>query len=116
MDALSKVFNVRRESIKEPVSGRRHANVPRKLAIYCCQHYADLSLKEIADYFGYSNPGSVTGAVHSVKRAISAKELVEELREVRKALDLEKLIDPFGPFDDLYDIFSGALSIRTVML
>ncbi len=80
--AVSKVFNVRRESIKEPVSGRRHANVPRKLAIYCCQHDADLSLKEIADYFGYSNTGSVSGAVHSVKRAISAKEFVKEVRKV----------------------------------
>ena len=49
VEAVSRVLNVRRESIKEPVSGRRHVYVPRKLAIFCCQHDADLSRKEIAD-------------------------------------------------------------------
>ena len=88
--AVAKVFGVREAAISERQQGRQSANLPRKVAIYCCQHWGNLSLKAIADHFGLAHPGSVSPAVADIKKRVASGELRRALREAAKELSVMK--------------------------
>lgn len=85
--AVARVFKVTDESITQRREGRQQSNLPRKVAIYCCQRYGDMSLKQIADYFGLSAASSVSPAVRDVKQLINQNELKSELSKIEHSFN-----------------------------
>ena len=82
MHAVSIVFAIPEERILQMTRGRGKKNVARSAAIYCCRKMAGLPLNEIAEHFGLSHYGSVSGLVTRYDRLI--KENPEERRLIRK--------------------------------
>ena len=75
LQAVGRHYGVSVESISRRKQGRQVANVPRKVAMYLCQHYGDLSMREIATAFKLTNPAGVSGAVSWVKKGLESGEL-----------------------------------------
>lgn len=90
VSAVSNVFGVSKESILIKKTGRRQNNFPRKFAMYCCQQYGDISLKEIADYFGLSHIGSISNAIQAVRKSVDKGECLKEMKKVEKVLNVIK--------------------------
>lgn len=85
--AVAKVFKVTEGEIVERRKGRQRANLPRKVAIYCCQRYGDMTLKSIAEQFGLAAESSVSPAVRDVKSLLKQGKLKTKLAEVKMALN-----------------------------
>ena len=79
IQAVSIVFATPEEAILQMARGRGKKNIARSAAIYCCRKMAGLPLNEIAEYFGLSHYGSVSGSVTKFERQINANPAVEEL-------------------------------------
>jgi len=88
--AVAKVFKVAPKSIVARRKGRQKSNLPRKVAIYCCQQYGDMSLKAIAEYFGLSATSSVSPAVRDVKGLMNQSGLASKLGRIEKCLSCIK--------------------------
>lgn len=65
------------------IRGAQKVNHKRKLAMYLCQEWAGLKLKDIADEFNLSKMGGVSHATHQVRQSIKEnsqfKQHVEHL-------------------------------------
>lgn len=88
--AVAKACSVKPHTIKERKQGRQTSNLPRKLAMYYCQHIGDLSLQSIAQYFGLSHPGSVSTAVNDIRNRMSEGELKRETKAIDRILNIIK--------------------------
>ncbi|OED34619.1 hypothetical protein AB833_32115 [Chromatiales bacterium (ex Bugula neritina AB1)] len=62
--------------------------VARQLAVCCCQQPGDLSFREIADNFNFTNQGSVSGAITTMKRHLKNGELTGDYRKLERLLDM----------------------------
>ncbi len=63
------------------------ANIPRKLAMYYCQRFGDMSLKAITQHFGLSHPGGVSSAIAHVKKELDKGELKEVMHQIENQLN-----------------------------
>ena len=70
--------------------GRKQANQARKVAMYCCQYYGDYKLKEIAEIFGLSHPGSVSTALHDVRMLIKSGRLLNQMRQIERNIVIKR--------------------------
>lgn len=59
---IAQVFQVNRETIFNPVRGRGQENLARSASIYVTRKMTAIPLTDIADYFGLSHYGSVSGS------------------------------------------------------
>ncbi len=73
-------------NIVKPKQGRPVSNMPRKVAMYCCQRYGDYKLREIAVFFGLKNPGSASRTLNDIKVLIKNGELKTKIRFIDKAI------------------------------
>lgn len=90
VSAVAAVFKVPEQGIVNRQRGRQQANLPRQMAMYCCQQLGDMSLIDIANYFGLSHAGSVSPAVASIKNRLQERKLGKELEKVRTYLNIIK--------------------------
>ena len=88
--SIAEIFNVVDSSITARVSGRQKVNLPRKVAMYCCQEFGDIPLKSIANKFGLKQVGSVSSSIHHVRECLMKGELTKELELVRNHLGIIK--------------------------
>lgn len=88
--AVAKVFKVSKAEILKKHGGRPRTNVARQMAIYCSQQLGDHSLKEIAEFFSLSNPGSVSHSISLMKKGLAAKELRREYKQLEIVLNIIK--------------------------
>lgn len=88
--AVAKVFKTTPQEIVQRRTGRQLANLPRQMAIYCCQQLGDQSLKSLAAYFHLTHPGSVSPAVASIKERLKLGEMVEQYEKVKRHLNIIK--------------------------
>ena len=79
MLAVSIVFATPQEKILQVTRGRGNKNVPRSASIYCCRKMAGLPLNKIAEHFGLSHYGSVSGLVTRFDRLIEKNPEVRQL-------------------------------------
>ena len=87
MSAVARVFKTTQVEIVRNQRGRDpQVTVARQLAIYCCQQIGDQSLREIAENFNFTNPGSVSGAIAATKRRLTKGDLSKKYRRVEKLL------------------------------
>ncbi|OED37987.1 hypothetical protein AB833_21660 [Chromatiales bacterium (ex Bugula neritina AB1)] len=85
--AVARVFKTTQVEIVKNERGRNpQVTIARQLAVYCCQQLGDLSLREIAENFNFSNKGSVSGAIAATKRRLEKGELTRDYRRVEKLL------------------------------
>ncbi len=84
--AVSVVFATPQKKILLVTRGRRKKNIARSAAIYCCRKLTGLPLTEIAEYFGLSHYGSVSGLVSKfeqlIKEDLEVKQLILNVEEI----------------------------------
>lgn len=84
---IANCFDVSIESIIGRQGGRPRKNFPRKLAMYLCYIYLDMTFAEIANYFALSSSGGVSKAIFCVKHEImDGRKYQEQLRLINKDL------------------------------
>lgn len=88
--ATANAFNVTTAQIVNRKGGRQIANFPRKVAIYYCQQWGDLSLQAIAEKFGFNHQGSVSPAISDVKVAIKDGKITKEIEKLGGCLNIIK--------------------------
>ncbi|OED36819.1 hypothetical protein AB833_25765 [Chromatiales bacterium (ex Bugula neritina AB1)] len=88
VSAVAKVFKTTQVEIVKNERGRNpQVTIARQLAVYCCQQLGDLSLREIAENFNFTNQGSVSGAITATKRRLENGELTSDYRKLEKLFD-----------------------------
>ncbi len=92
ISAVAKAYNVEIKDVKERKPGRQAANLPRKVAIYLCQQYGDLSLREIANTFGLTHIGSASPAINDIKNALNCNDpqVVKKINAIKKGFNIIK--------------------------
>lgn len=90
VSAVAKVFKTSKTEIVTKQGGRQRTNVARQMAIYCSQQLGDHSLKEIAEFFGMTNPGSVSHSISLMKKRFKARELRKEYKQLEMLLNTIK--------------------------
>lgn len=88
--AVAAVYDTEPNTITAKLVGRQVPNVPRRMAMYCCQRLGNHSLMQIARYFSLTNVGSVSSAIGAMKNVLEAGECVDELRRLEGILALTK--------------------------
>jgi REP element-mobilizing transposase RayT len=88
--AVAKVFKTSEGEIETKRVGRQRSNVARQMAMYCGQQLGDHSLKDIAEYFSLTNPGSVSHSISSMKARLEAREFRKEYRQLEELLNIIK--------------------------
>lgn len=66
-------------------------NLPRQVAIYCCQRHGGQTQQEVANYFSLTHRGSVSSAVRIIESRVGGDDLGKRLYEVRQGLNFTKL-------------------------
>ena len=79
MHAVSIVFATSQEEILQVKRGRGKKNIARSAAIYCCRKMIGSPLNEVAEHFGLSHYGSVSGVVTRFGRLIKEDPEVRQL-------------------------------------
>ena len=87
---VAKVYQATPESILKPGYGTKQANQARKMAMYCCQYYGDYKLKEIAEVFGLSHPGSVSTALNDVRVLIRSGRLSSKIQRIDREVVIKR--------------------------
>jgi hypothetical protein len=88
--AVAKACGAKESYLLTKQVGRQKANEPRKLAMFCCQQFGDMSLKSIAALFGLRHEGSVSPAVDSVKKGLLEGEFGRRVKAIKKTLNIIK--------------------------
>ncbi|MGH1469872.1 MAG: transposase [Cellvibrionaceae bacterium] len=86
VSAVAQVFGVSSVDIVTRRRGRQKLNIPRQVAMYCCQQMGDMSLAEVAKYFGLGAGSSVSPAIASVKSELVDGTLKKEFSRLRSIL------------------------------
>jgi len=90
INSVAKAYKVNVNDIKERKTGRQTANMPRKVAIYLCQQYGDMTLNAIAHAFGLNHAGSVSPAIRDIKRELNSDGLARKISVIVKSLGVIK--------------------------
>ena len=84
-------FGVLREEVLQKRRGRQPMNIPRQMAIFCCQRLGGYTQQDVADYFSLTHRGSVSSAVKVIEGRIERTDLGDRLDEIRQRLNFTKL-------------------------
>ena len=79
IQAVSMIFVIPEKEILQTIRGRGMKNPARSAAIYCCRKMAGLPLNEIAQQFGFSHYGSVSGSIAKFDRQINEDPHIAKL-------------------------------------
>ncbi|MCF6257689.1 MAG: transposase [Gammaproteobacteria bacterium] len=90
VEAVAKVHKVKTSTIKVRKAGRQTTNLPRKIAIYLCQQYGDISLNVIAKAFGLNHVGSVSPAIRDIKNELKDNDFSRKIDMIIKILGFIK--------------------------
>lgn len=90
IEAVSAVFGVTMLSIMKRQLGRQNDNLPRKLAMYCCQQFGDIPQKEITSLFNLRHDHSVCSAIAYIKSELDTGKLNKEIGLIMSHLDITK--------------------------
>ena len=91
---VAEVFGVTVSDVENKKRGRQVKNVPRQVAIYCCQRVSGGSQQEVAEKFSLTHRGSVSSAVKSIGGRLENGDLKEAFIEIKSGLNLTKLSRP----------------------
>jgi len=88
IEAVAKVFGVKVVTIVNINNGRKIVNLPRDVAVYLCQQYKDITLKEIANIFNFKSPKSTSNALSKTRKKLNVgnKEVLYYLTEVENEI------------------------------
>jgi len=89
--AVADEFGVLQEDVLQKRRGRQPMNVPRQIAIYCCQRLGGYTQQDVADYFSLTHRGSVSSAVSVIEGRIERADIGDRLDEIRQRLNFTKL-------------------------
>ena len=84
-------FGVSRVEVLQKRRGRQPMNIPRQVAIYCCQRRGGYTQQDVAECFSLTHRGSVSSAVKVIEGRIETTDLSERLDEIRRRLNFTKL-------------------------
>lgn len=88
LSVVSDEFDTSLNSLLKGKKGPGVRNLPRKVAMYFCQHYAGYRLKDIAEIFNLAHYGGVSSAIRSVeKNRQSSPELQAKINNIINRLD-----------------------------
>ena len=88
IQAVSIIFATPENEMLQTARGRGMKNSARSAAIYCCRKMAGLPLNEIANQFGFSHYGSVSGSIARFDRQISEEpHLAKLMRKVENIIN-----------------------------
>jgi putative transposase len=73
------VLSVDEHSIRSKPVGRREPNSARAFAMWACQHYGGLALKDIASAFELGHPGSASFSINKMKKEVGENRWKESL-------------------------------------
>jgi len=88
VNTVAMVFDLTASQIIERQESRRERNDARKIAMYYCQQFGDISLKEIANGFGFSHVGSVSRLIHDAKLCLDQKDIQRQRRRIENQLNV----------------------------
>ena len=87
---VAEIFKVARDEITDCPTGRRQPNPARAFAMYACQHYGAMTLKQIAVLYNLSHTGSASSSVNKVKRELADGKWQREIKRLEKRLYIVK--------------------------
>ena len=64
-----------REEILEKNRGRQPINIPRQMAMYCCQRVCGYAQQEVADCFSLTHRGGVSSSVRVIEEELNLTKL-----------------------------------------
>lgn len=86
----ARIFSEDEDKIRAKPQGRRTMNPARAFAMWACQHYGALTLKDIALAFGLSHSGSASFAINKVKSEIIRGQWKKQRVQFEKSLYIVK--------------------------
>ena len=86
----AQVFSEDEKKIRAKPQGRRTKNPARAFAMWACQHYGALTLKDIALAFELSHPGSASFSINKVKSEMIRGQWREQRVQFEKSLYIVK--------------------------
>ncbi|MEW4365802.1 helix-turn-helix domain-containing protein [Aliikangiella maris] len=90
LELVAVIFKVKSRDIKSCPGGKRVSNPARAFAMYACQRYGAMSLKQIAVLFNLSHSGSVSFSVNKVKRELVEGQWLSEVKQLERGLYIVK--------------------------
>lgn len=73
--AVAKIYNKDEATLVTPSFGRAKINMPRKIAIFMCQHLTNCSRKKIKDHFNLTSERAIDKAIYRVKQTLSQQKI-----------------------------------------
>jgi putative transposase len=90
INLIAQVLGVEEQSITKQPSGRRMSNPARAFAMYACQQYGAMSLKEIARVFELNHSGSASFSINKIKNEIADGDWDKLVRMMEASLYIVK--------------------------
>lgn len=87
---IAKIFGVKVDSITTKLKYRHTANPARGFAMYVCQEYGNISLKEIKQLFDLGNTGSASYSINKIRLELGNGEWKKEVKRLEKSLYIVK--------------------------
>lgn len=86
VEAVATFYGTEKHAILAKAKGRPRRNVPRQVAMYCCQLLGGHSLVQIASYFSLTNAGSASPAIQVVRNGLQTGESRVEVKKIEDKL------------------------------
>jgi len=87
---IAQLFDVEEKHLTQNPKERRRSNPARAFAMYACQHYGALSLKEIADIFELSHTGSASFSINKIKKGVLEGEWKKMVKQLENTMYIVK--------------------------
>ena len=88
INVITGLFGVTVEDLVERKPGRQQRNMPRQVAIYCCQRIGGGSQKKVAARFSLTHRGSVSSTVKFISSRLEHGDLKWVLMEIESSLNV----------------------------
>ncbi|MFW2440166.1 MAG: transposase [Arenicellales bacterium] len=87
---VAKIFGTKADSITKKSKGPRTPNSARAFAMYVCQEYGDLSLKDIMQVFELRHTGSASFSINKIRQEIGHGMWKKEVKALERYLYIVK--------------------------
>ncbi len=87
---IAKIFGVKIDSITSKLKYRHTTNPARAFAMFVCQEYGNLSLKEIKQLFGFGHTGSASYSINQIRLEIRNGMWKREVKKLEASLYIVK--------------------------
>lgn len=86
--AVAKIFDKEVTDITTLQNGQKIENISRSIAIYLCQEYKDLTLKEIAAIFNLKSSKSTSNALSKIKKQLNIgnKAILDSISKIKNEI------------------------------